>query len=202
MPKHLQSRGGDDLPPGVNPPNQKSQTQHILDLLIADRRRRSAAGRNHRYFAAQYNFCIHALRKRGYKILESHGNAQRRAALLVPAGIIAAKVRWARQKLCAPWSCSSSRRAKQSRPSPSPANAFISGNGCAPKTTTQRPGEGQMDELKTWLKRTPMAGATTSYSVADQNLTGYAQVLDELQGSVVSRTYSSDSGTQSLLALA
>jgi RHS repeat-associated protein len=35
-----------------------------------------------------------------------------------------------------------------------------------------------------------VAGVTTSYLVADQNLTGYAQVLDELQGSVVSRTYS------------
>lgn len=34
-----------------------------------------------------------------------------------------------------------------------------------------------------------VAGVTTSYLVADQNLTGYAQVLDELQG-VVSRTYS------------
>ena len=31
---------------------------------------------------------------------------------------------------------------------------------------------------------------TTSYLVADQNLTGYAQVLDELQGGVVSRTSS------------
>ena len=35
-----------------------------------------------------------------------------------------------------------------------------------------------------------VAGVTTSYLVADQNLTGYAQVLDELQGGVVSRTYS------------
>ena len=35
-----------------------------------------------------------------------------------------------------------------------------------------------------------VAGATTSYLVADQNLTGYAQVLDELQGGALSRTYS------------
>lgn len=35
-----------------------------------------------------------------------------------------------------------------------------------------------------------VAGVTTSYLVADQNLTGYAQVLDELQNGVVSRTYS------------
>jgi len=35
-----------------------------------------------------------------------------------------------------------------------------------------------------------VAATTTSYLVADQNLTGYAQVLDELQGGAVSRTYS------------
>jgi RHS repeat-associated protein len=35
-----------------------------------------------------------------------------------------------------------------------------------------------------------VAGVTTSYLVADQNLTGYAQVMDELQGGAVSRTYS------------
>jgi RHS repeat-associated protein len=35
-----------------------------------------------------------------------------------------------------------------------------------------------------------VAGTTTNYLVADQNLTGYAQVLDELQGGSVSRTYS------------
>jgi RHS repeat-associated protein len=35
-----------------------------------------------------------------------------------------------------------------------------------------------------------IATTTTSYLVADQNLTGYAQVLDELQGGAVSRTYS------------
>jgi RHS repeat-associated protein len=34
-----------------------------------------------------------------------------------------------------------------------------------------------------------VAGVTTSYLVADQNLTGYAQVMDELQGGAVSRTY-------------
>jgi RHS repeat-associated protein len=35
-----------------------------------------------------------------------------------------------------------------------------------------------------------VAGVTTNYLVADQNLTGYAQVLDELQGGSVTRTYS------------
>jgi RHS repeat-associated protein len=35
-----------------------------------------------------------------------------------------------------------------------------------------------------------VGGVTTSYLVADQNPTGYAQVLDELQGGAVTRTYS------------
>lgn len=35
-----------------------------------------------------------------------------------------------------------------------------------------------------------VAGVTTKYLVADQNLTGYTQVLDELQNGVVSRSYS------------
>ena len=35
-----------------------------------------------------------------------------------------------------------------------------------------------------------VATTTTSYLVADQNLTGYAQVMDEVQGGAVSRTYS------------
>src|SRR5579864_5405775 len=35
-----------------------------------------------------------------------------------------------------------------------------------------------------------VAGVTTKYLVADQNLTGYAQVIDELQGRAVTRTYS------------
>jgi RHS repeat-associated protein len=34
-----------------------------------------------------------------------------------------------------------------------------------------------------------VAGVAASYLVADQNLTGYAQVMDELQGGAVSRTY-------------
>jgi YD repeat-containing protein len=34
-----------------------------------------------------------------------------------------------------------------------------------------------------------VAGVATSYLVADQNLTGYAQVMDELQGGAVTRTY-------------
>jgi RHS repeat-associated protein len=36
-----------------------------------------------------------------------------------------------------------------------------------------------------------VAGVATSYLVADQNLTGYAQVLDELKAGAVSRTFSS-----------
>ncbi len=35
-----------------------------------------------------------------------------------------------------------------------------------------------------------VATTTTSFLVADQNLTGYAQVLDELQAGAVTRTYS------------
>ena len=35
-----------------------------------------------------------------------------------------------------------------------------------------------------------VAGVTTKYLVADQNLTGYAQVMDELQGTTVTRAYS------------
>jgi len=35
-----------------------------------------------------------------------------------------------------------------------------------------------------------VAGVTTNYLVADQNLTGYAQVLDEIQGGSVTRAYS------------
>jgi RHS repeat-associated protein len=35
-----------------------------------------------------------------------------------------------------------------------------------------------------------VAGVTTNYLVAEQNLTGYAQVLDELQGGAVTRAYS------------
>ena len=35
-----------------------------------------------------------------------------------------------------------------------------------------------------------VAGVTTAYLVADQNPTGYAQVLDEIQGGAVTRTYS------------
>jgi hypothetical protein len=34
-----------------------------------------------------------------------------------------------------------------------------------------------------------VVGVTTSYLVADQNLTGYAQVMDELQNGTVSRSY-------------
>ena len=35
-----------------------------------------------------------------------------------------------------------------------------------------------------------VAGVTTKYLVADQNLTGYAQVVDEVQGTTVTRAYS------------
>jgi RHS repeat-associated protein len=35
-----------------------------------------------------------------------------------------------------------------------------------------------------------VAGISTNYLVADQNLTGYAQVLDEMQGTAVTRSYS------------
>jgi hypothetical protein len=68
MPNHLQSRGGDDMSPDVDPSTFKSQRTHILDLLLA-------AGGGEvplaeiMLCAAQYNFCIHELRKRGYKIL-------------------------------------------------------------------------------------------------------------------------------------
>jgi len=65
VPNHqnLQSRGGDDLPP-----NFKTQRQHILDLLVA------AGGGDVplaeiMVCAAQYNRCIHDLRKCGYKIV-------------------------------------------------------------------------------------------------------------------------------------
>jgi RHS repeat-associated protein len=40
------------------------------------------------------------------------------------------------------------------------------------------------------LLQETVAGVTTSYLVADQNLIGYTQVMDELKGGAVSRTYS------------
>jgi hypothetical protein len=60
---HLQSRDG-----GTTSSNFKTQRQHILDLLMA-----ADGGEvplaDIMVCAAQYNFCIHALRKRGYKII-------------------------------------------------------------------------------------------------------------------------------------
>jgi hypothetical protein len=64
MPKHqhLQSRGGDDVPP-----NFRTQRQHILDLLMAAEGGEVPLAEI-MVCAAQYNFCIHKLRKSGYKI--------------------------------------------------------------------------------------------------------------------------------------
>jgi hypothetical protein len=66
--KHLPSREGGALPSGSETTNHKTQHQHILDLLMA------ADGAEVplteiMVCAAQYNCCIHQLRKRGYKIV-------------------------------------------------------------------------------------------------------------------------------------
>jgi hypothetical protein len=66
--QHLQSRGGTDLPREAASSTFKTQQQHILDLLMA------AEGADVplsdiMVCAAQYNVCIHQLRKRGYKIV-------------------------------------------------------------------------------------------------------------------------------------
>jgi hypothetical protein len=65
---HLQSRDATDLPQEAASSNFKSQRQHILDLLMA------AEGADVPLAdimacAAQYNRCIHDLRKGGYKIV-------------------------------------------------------------------------------------------------------------------------------------
>lgn len=66
--KHLQSRDGADLRLEAASSNFKTQRQHILDLLMA------AEGADVPLAdimacAAQYNRCIHDLRKGGYKIV-------------------------------------------------------------------------------------------------------------------------------------
>jgi len=60
---HLQSRGSEELPP-----NFKTQRQHILDLLMAAEGGEVPLAEI-MVCAAQYNACIHELRKRGYKIV-------------------------------------------------------------------------------------------------------------------------------------
>jgi hypothetical protein len=65
---HLQSRDATALPQEAASSNFKTQRQHILDLLMA------AEGAevplvDIMVCAAQYNACIHELRKRGYKIV-------------------------------------------------------------------------------------------------------------------------------------
>jgi hypothetical protein len=61
--QHLQSRGGEELPA-----NFKTQRQHILDLLMAAEGGEVPLAEI-MVCAAQYNACIHELRKRGYKIV-------------------------------------------------------------------------------------------------------------------------------------
>jgi hypothetical protein len=61
--QHLQSRGSEELPP-----NFKTQRQHILDLLMAAEGGEVPLAEI-MVCAAQYNTCIHELRKRGYKIV-------------------------------------------------------------------------------------------------------------------------------------
>jgi hypothetical protein len=61
--QHLQTRGGEDAPQ-----NFKSQRRHILDLLTAAEGGEVPLAEI-MVCAAQYNFCIHKLRKRGYKIV-------------------------------------------------------------------------------------------------------------------------------------
>jgi hypothetical protein len=63
MSKHLQSRDGE-----AASSNFKSQPQHILDLLMAAEGAEVPLA-DIMVCAAQYNYCIHALRKRGYKII-------------------------------------------------------------------------------------------------------------------------------------
>jgi hypothetical protein len=65
MPKqnHLQSRDA-----GTASSNFRPQAQHILDLLIAAEGAEVPLAEI-MVCAAQYNFCIHGLRKRGYKIV-------------------------------------------------------------------------------------------------------------------------------------
>jgi hypothetical protein len=61
--QHLQSRGGEELPP-----NFKTQRQHILDLLMAAESGEVPLAEI-MVCAAQYNRCIYDLRRRGYNIV-------------------------------------------------------------------------------------------------------------------------------------
>ncbi len=60
---HLQSRDGETASPSF-----KTQRQHILDLLMAAEGAEVPLA-DIMVCAAQYNACIHELRKRGYKIV-------------------------------------------------------------------------------------------------------------------------------------
>lgn len=68
MSKHLQSREGTDLRLEAASSNFKTQRQHILDLLMAAEGAEVPLA-DIMVCAAQYNACIHELRKRGYKIV-------------------------------------------------------------------------------------------------------------------------------------
>ena len=69
-PQHLQSRDGTDLSRDAAPvsSNFKTQRQHILDLLMAAEGAEVPLA-DIMVCAAQYNACIHALRKLGYRIV-------------------------------------------------------------------------------------------------------------------------------------
>jgi hypothetical protein len=64
-PNHLQSREGEAAPASSN---SKTQRQHILDLLMAAEGAEVPLA-DIMVCAAQYNACIHALRKLGYRIV-------------------------------------------------------------------------------------------------------------------------------------
>jgi hypothetical protein len=66
--QHLQSRESGALPPRSETTNHKTQRQHILDLLMAAEGGEVPLAEI-MVCAAQYNACIHELRKRGYKIV-------------------------------------------------------------------------------------------------------------------------------------
>jgi hypothetical protein len=65
---NLQSRGGGALSTSPETSNHKSQHRHVLDLLMAADGKEVPLA-DIMVCAAQYNFCIHVLRKRGYKIV-------------------------------------------------------------------------------------------------------------------------------------
>jgi hypothetical protein len=66
--QHLQSRGSTDLPREAALSSFKTQPQLILDLLMAAEGAEVPLAEI-MVCAAQYNFCIHKLRKSGYKIM-------------------------------------------------------------------------------------------------------------------------------------